>query len=652
MSGLCGLIDFGGRPIAPEALAAMADAAAYRGPDGIRHRVAGAAGFAHLALASTPEAVGELQPLTSPDGAVLLVADARLDNRRELIELLDVEDSAGDGELLLAAYLRWGSSCPERLLGDFAFAVWDATRRELLCACDALGVKPLHYAQCGSLLCFGSEAQQVLRHPAVPGRLDELSLGLYLCGELHLEPGRTLFDSVRRLPAAHRLVASPRGVRIERYWDVDPEKRTVYRRDEDYADHVADLLRRVVSDRLRASGEVVGVAMSGGLDSTSVAALAQQALGTNGAPRVLALSFAFDRLRDCDERRYTDVMAQELGLEMDYIPAEQHWALGDPEIWRPGLESPLMGWDGCWAELCRRLRARGARVVMTGTGGDEMFGGVLVLDRIWRRWWLGEAARILRRARRRGSSVPATLYRYWISRLLPAWADRGLRSVLGKSSPPPAVPAWLSPSFVRRSGLGEWFERQTAPSRPSASPRGLRQIVRHPGAYWTDRTAARFGLEARHPFLDRRLAEFLLSIPLTRLIDVDVYKRLLRRAMAGTLPDAVRLRPDKSQLGSFMDFSLREKEAAQVESLMRSPVAAELGLVDGEKLRNAFRQYRDGPPDADNRRLWYALTVELWLRHHHDFLELGVRRVAEATGGRLGLGAYSGIFADREGQPA
>ena len=204
LSGIVVVFNLDGAPVDPELLGRMAEAAAYRGPDGIRYRVDGNVGLAHLALNSTPESLQESQPLCSADGMLCLTADARVDNRDELYSTLTASGhlqgkDATDADLILAAYRCWGEACPEHIIGDFAFAVWDGRDQKLFCARDPFGIKPLHYSQVGQVLCVASEAQQILQHPGVSRRLDEAAMADYLVDNCDDEE-RTMFLDVRRVP--------------------------------------------------------------------------------------------------------------------------------------------------------------------------------------------------------------------------------------------------------------------------------------------------------------------------------------------------------------------------------------------------------------------------------------------------------------------
>lgn len=529
------------------------------------------------------------------DGDVHVLADARLDNRSELIDRLHVSPGS-DAELILAAYRRWGRDCPAHLLGDFAFVIRD--RRRIFCACDPVGAKPLHYAQAGSLLIVASEARQVLRHPAVSRALDEVAVGDFLASRA-IEPCRTLYRDVRRLSPGHRMAADARGVRIDRFWDLDPEARTFHPKDQDYVEHFLDLFRRAVSDRLDAGP--AGVLMSGGLDSTSVAAVASR------CRPIFTASFVFEHLPSCDERPFIQAAASGLGLDSELIPAERFLVLDDPETRRPSLEAPFSAWDACFREALRRARSRGARVLLTGHGGDDLLWGsrLAYADRL-RRGDLRAVLEVVRSAAAHGQAGRWVLYHHLVQPLLSKRADRALRRLAGRQ-PEPGLPDWIDPGFARRTGLAGRIQEVPPRRFPEAARQALydhfRQTPWDRSSFWYGQHAADFGIEVRHPFLDRRLIEYLFSIPPAQLFRVEPSKRLLRQAMAGLLPEAVRLRKGKTHLSAFLGLSLA---GAGIEQMLAAPVAADLGILDRERLLDAWRRSPE--------RLWNPIALEIWLR--------------------------------------
>jgi asparagine synthase (glutamine-hydrolysing) len=630
MSGLCGIVDFAAPRVDPEALRHMAESSSYRAPGGIAYRFLGQAGLAHQALQARVGKTGLDQPLLDAHHQVCLVMDGRLDNRAELIGQLDpVEGPAiSDAGLLLAAYLRWGEACTDHLLGDFAFALWDAARHRLLCAVDALGIKPLHYAHVGSLLCFASDAVQVLLHPAVPDDYNEREIAAYLASRAE-NPERSFFAAVHKLAPGHRLIAERGVLRVERYWIPCPAE-IRYSRDEDYAARFLEILQRAVTDRLRDAGAFAGVAMSGGLDSTSVAALAHRV-----DPCTRAYTFVFDRLAECDERAYSGAMTEELGLEVEPLEAERLWTLESQVALPHSPDTPFVGWRTCYQEVFRRMAACGSRVLLMGHGGDDLLRGSsqVYAERLWQ-GDLGAVREVVLHARRRRQSVLRTLYRNFGRPNLPAGVDRLLSSALGKREAP--LISLIQPDFVLRTPLGD-LRNGLRTRQLFASP--ARQevydaLVGIPSywrlANWHDRHAAAFGIEVRHPFLDRRLFEYVLAIPGKQLFRLDCTKNLLRRSVSGVLPDRIRLRENKTRFTRFLDSILLERASGEIQELLRAPRSSDLGILDGEKLRSTYLGFVHGITDASRRALWLAINLEIWLRRceaiRHD------RRRAPAVG--------------------
>lgn len=606
MSGLFGVVDLAAGRIEPEELRRLAELASYRAPGGITCHVLGSAGLAHLALGEAD------RPLLDSQHQICVLFDGRLDNRPELIAKLSPArgPEASDTEILLAAYLEWEEACTDHLLGDFAFAIWDSPRRRLLCAVDPLGIKPLHYAQAGSLVCFASDAVQVLQHPAVPDGHDEMEIAAYLAGRCE-DPERSFFTAISKLAPGHRLIVEGGALRVERYWDPNPRE-IRYPQEEDYADRFRELLQQAVTDRTRGAGSFVGIAMSGGLDSTSVAALTRRAPDA----RVRAYTFVFDRLAECDERSYSRSMTGELGLEVEPVEAERFWSLESQSHLPFSADTPFLGWRTCYQEVFRRMASRGARVLLMGHGGDDLLrGSSLIYAERLRRGDLSAVREVVSHARDRHEPLPRALYRHFARPHLPAGVDRALRLALGRGEERP--PAWIHPDFVRRT-RGAGLSR--APRRTFASParrETYAHLVGHPWywrlANWHDRTSAAFGIEVRHPFLDRRLFEYVLSVPGEQLFRLDGTKSLLRRSMRGILPERIRCRPGKTRFTPFLDSVLRERAAGEITEILSAPRSAELGILDAHHLQSSYLELLGGV-DESRRALWYAITLEMWLR--------------------------------------
>ena len=354
-----------------------------------------------------------------------------------------------------------------------------------------------------------------------------------------------------------------------------------------------------MNDRLRDCSQTVGIAMSGGLDSCSVAALAHRQMKQKDSDMV-AYSYAFDRLKDCDERAYSGVMARELGIEIEYVDAESRWLLGDPEAFQPSFETPFMGWETTGREILSRLRARGGSVLLTGHGGDNLLtGSPLVYLEALRRGHLG----VLREMARHAGGAGIPLLRLFLSMVvrpcLPTSVNTSLQRLAGRRLESP-LPAWIRRDFVRRSGVEERLRTEPL-SRPwrDGPQRAIRKNLVALGGIrravcWYDRVAAGFGIETRHPYLDRRLVELVASLPPSLLYQAGQGKRILREAMKGILPEKIRLRQGKTSFVSFIDYSLRERAAPVLDHLFQNMISAEWGFVDERKLRYMYNGLQAG----------------------------------------------------------
>ena len=282
MSGFVGIINFDGAPVDPELLDRMTRFLAFRGPDAQQTWIEGNVGLGHTLFRTTFESEYEHQPF-SLDRKTWIIADARVDARAELVSKLQAKGDrhasldSPDVELLWRAYRVWGKDCVQHLLGDFAFAVWDSASREMFCARDQMGVKPFFYAFHDETLIVSNTLDCIRLHPKVSDKLNELAVADFLMFGLNQDLSTTTFSSIQRIPPAHQHTWSSETVTSSRYWSIPIDEPVYYRRSSDYVDRFREILRESVKDRLRVNG--VGVSMSGGLDSPTLAAQARECQG-------------------------------------------------------------------------------------------------------------------------------------------------------------------------------------------------------------------------------------------------------------------------------------------------------------------------------------------------------------------------------------
>ena len=558
MSGIVGILDLDGRPVEAALLGRLTDFLAFRGPDAQQVWLGGHVGFGLALLKTTAEA--ERDHPFSLDGQVWIVADARVDGRRDLEAKLRAHGheplaAISDAELILRAYQAWGQECVQHLLGDFTFAIWDGPRRRLFCARDQMGVKPFFYAPAGSLIIFSNTLECICRHPAISGRLNDLSIADFLLFDMIQDPAATAFADIRRLPPAHLLVCDPAGLSVRRYWTPSVTTPIHYSRPAEYLEHFCGLLDTAVADRLRT--ESACIFMSGGLDSPAVAASAQRIFSRNaGAARIWAYTQVFDSLIPHEERHYAGRVAQALKIPIEYR-ADDHARLFEfaeqPEYRSP--EPVHSAWPDVTADQLRRV-ATASRVVLTGFGADPLFSSRITVH----------FRELLRQKRLGRALADAARYLSTEGRLSRLYIRTRWRLLFASKSFSPPYPPWLNERLEKRLGLRDRWQtvyRTLAPAiavRPEAH-----ELTFAP--FWPDLFEAhdpgvtRVPVEVRHPFFDLRLMNFLLALPrLPWCCD----KQLLREAARGVLPDAVRLRRKSPLLASPLLTLLERPEAAWV----------------------------------------------------------------------------------------
>ena len=305
MSGICGLFNIDGAPVAESELRSMTAMLERRGPERTGKWRDSKIGLGHTLLATTPELLFEKQPFEHAETGCVITADVRLDNRIELNEALALRkplESTGDAEIILLAYLAWGEDCVNRLLGDFAFAIWDPRHQMLFCARDHFGMRPLYYHHSpGQRFLFASDARAILVLPQVPYRINEGRVADFLVPEFEWYDYTSTFFEER--------VSSPTGppgdryifrhLDVAEYWRVQPGPELGQLSDDDYREGFVDVFTKAVDARLRAPHGKVGSMLSGGMDSGSIAAIATDVLAKRGGGPLRTFSGA--RQPDTDE---------------------------------------------------------------------------------------------------------------------------------------------------------------------------------------------------------------------------------------------------------------------------------------------------------------------------------------------------------------
>ena len=373
MSAIAGLISFDDHAPPEQHLRMMTAAMAYRGPDGINHWIKGNVALGHCLLQTTPESLEECQPLGDEDGSLTLVLDGRIDNRkslrRELIAKGKLLRDASDAELVLRAYECWSSDCVTRLDGDFAFVIWDARQHQAFLARDRMGKKPLYYWRAGNTLAFATDFKALLSLPGSPREVNEAMVAEHLAVDVR-SLDETLIRGIMRLPPACFQRVDRAGHKTSRYWDVDCAAEIRYKDESEYAEHFLDLLRNTVRSQMR-SVSPVGIYLSGGVDSSTIAAIAADMAPGNQKPEAFSVVYPGE---DYDEKPYIDSVLSMHKLRGHFVePQARPFSDFGKDIARHlDLTDGPNGADT--RQLLQIAKARNIRVMLDGYGGDEWFG--------------------------------------------------------------------------------------------------------------------------------------------------------------------------------------------------------------------------------------------------------------------------------------
>ncbi|MBI3942991.1 MAG: hypothetical protein HY326_08260 [Chloroflexi bacterium] len=603
--------------------------AATRGPDGVGIWHNGAVGLLHLAHHTTLESLQEQQPCANRRATAWITADVRLDNRSTLVGLLEERgwafDNPPDAELIMAAYEAWGEACPRQLVGDFAFAIWDPERQQLFIARDHLGMRPLYYYinPGQGLFACASEIRQLLTLPGVSAEVNEAVIGDFLLGGCATNPVETFFTSICRLPAAHCAVVDRNGLRLRRYWSLDERREVRYATLEEYSGRFVELFQEAVTARMRA-GQSPVIMLSGGMDSSSVAAMAAEIARAGGASPPESFSAIYEELRAMDERPQIEALVQRYGMTSHYHPADGCWTLRDYCPTRLDQNSSVEDEpcpstvDGNLNEICRNVRQSGARVALTGHFGDEVvkinhhyYFNLAVQGQVRRLW------QDLAHYRASYGSWPPFPLKSGVRRRLPRWLRYTLKPAHWGHLPP-----WINRDFVRRYRLEErWRDVFDRPNSDRVGEEIVAWITGPAVASWIgyeERVASRWSLETRHPFADVRLVTYMASIPPECFFDPqEAHKPFLKRVMESRLPAEVLHAPKPS--GSPLVYrGLREREVLKVRKILASPLIGEKGYVEGDKLRETYEKFVAGGLH-DMWLIWYPLALEIWLKRRDQF---------------------------------
>jgi asparagine synthase (glutamine-hydrolysing) len=613
MSALGGIYYFNNRPVARSSLISLGEKLSSHGPDGGSEVVSGSIGMVYRAFHTNRESRLEKQPLVSREGHIL-AWDGRLDNREEMISLLrqDLNGDQTDVAIAMAAYLKSGIDFLPRLIGDFALALWDPRTRTLLLARDAVGPRPLYYHANAERIIWSSELMPLLDLAGIELEVNDEYIAGYLTHRP--EPDLTPYKDIYAVYPGHTVIVQNGRLKAQRFWGLNPNLEIRYQTDREYEEHFRHLFREAVRCRLRVDGPVC-INLSGGFDSSAIVCMADEIFGSGDAEAsgIETISHVYDEAVSSDERKFIRCVEEKRGRnghhlrDVDYPPLATF-----PDESRHSFPD----FFDCFVDLlrgtCEAMRGDGARVLLTGHGGDEMLcsnpspapelGDLLVQRRLLR---LHRSLKIWSEASKKPYLV--LLWRDGIVPLLPAKLQILFKPVV-------RLPSWFDEQFAERMNLHERY-LGTPDVFGFELPSGRDQAVGFLSVMRTVAKAsyrARGSIEVSHPYLHRPLVEYLQAIPFEQRVRPGESRSLMRRALSDLLPEKILKRQGKKGPEEAL-FRAVERQWPQLRPIFEDARVCSAGYMGAAALHPALERTRHGC-QTHSFAVIQTISLEFWLR--------------------------------------
>lgn len=653
MCGIAGILEFNNRRSGSEiyqALHQMSELLKHRGPDDHGYFLTDTTrpknqicfrypnqtkiheqhnlGFAHRRLSILDLSPDAAQPMTTTDQNLWITYNGELFNYVEIREELKRGGVAfrtqSDTEVILRSYEKWGENCLQHFNGMWAFAIWDRRARKIFCARDRFGIKPFYYYFDPQCFAFASEIKSLVSDSKIPKQPHDQSIFDYLCYGLQDHTQFTFFKNINQIPPAHYLAIDTLGkIEIKQWWDIPLQRKNenlkAYNLQE-VKDRFYNLLENSVAIRLR-SDVPVGISLSGGLDSSSIAYLASRIT----ANKFKTFSACYNE-KSCDDRFFIETVLQDLTVDPFYTfpRAEQLWGDVDRMTWF--MDEPFYS-SNQFAQWCvMKLTAdQNIKVILSGQGSDEYLAGYrgynsVFISELMRALRLREAAWNFTsiRSHQEGIHILPFLLRIIFGAAPKALFPfaRAFEQISGKT------PKGHQTSLLNTNFFNSFHEHHLSYLKRRSMELGnlneklKRDTLRYSLPlllHYEDRNGMAFSIEARHPFLDHRLVEFVFSLPSSFKINEGRNKWLLRESMRGILPEAIRDRRDKKGFVT-PEANWISEGCKKVEALYQSGEIASAPYVNPKILLRNFHDLNQKKYFSGQTELWRLINLEIWFR--------------------------------------
>ncbi|MGM0836095.1 MAG: asparagine synthase-related protein [Bacillota bacterium] len=578
----------------------------------------------------TPESVGEPNPFYQSEMKLVITADAIIDNRVELFERLQIplyrRDTMTDNELILEAYQKWGEDSPKYLVGDFAFIIWDESRNQIFGARDFSGTRTLYYFLNSDYFAFSTTLKPLKALPYINRKLNETWLAEYLAipGMYEtLEANITIYQGIKQLPPSHIFIVKNGEVKLSRFTKLDFEKKTIYKKNEDYEDAFIDIFQTAVNSRVRTNRNV-GAQLSGGLDSGSVVGYAARELRKQGK-KLHTYSYIppsdfkqwTPKHRIADESPYIQSTVQYVGnIEDNYLAFNNRSPYSEIDTWLETYEMPYKFFhNSFWIRgVYEKASQDGVGTLLNGSRGN------------WSVSWgpyLDYQAMLLRKRNFHLFYKELKAYSKNIevkkSRILSRVLNKAYPTIFTKHNTSYEIPMLINQQFANRTGVlkkltskGILYHEYKTPNAYEARKNSFEQV-----SFWNSngtvntKLSLRYKLWNRDPTNDLRVIKFCLSIPESQFVQDGFDRSLIRRATNGVLPDKVRLnqrvRGIQGSDSLYRMIPFWKDFIYEIETMVEDPIAKE--YLNTKGILEISSKLKKNPRQEDVYNLDFALLM-------------------------------------------
>jgi len=626
VSGIAGMYSLNGGTVRQEDLEVMVSSLTHRGPDGCKIWRSANVGFVHCSLKTTPEALAEYLPYRDEITQIVITADARIDNRDDLIKRIGIDYNSRiitDSEIILEAYKKWGKACAIELIGDFAFAIWDPRLKQLFCARDHIGTRPFFYYICNSYMVFSSEIKSILAVPQVSTRINDKRIADFL--NLKVDNNSyTFFKNIYRLPPATALWHDGNIKSLKSYWRIGDIEPCLGLTNLEYAEKFRGIFLEAVRCRLRTITPV-GCSFSGGLDSSSVLSSARLLRSTN--EDLHAFSFNFDKLpcgylEKSDEREYQRAVITEGGVKQhcingnNYKPFEDislHLNCHGEPFFFPHLYLSWRLWE------CAG-RQENIRVMLDGLDGDSVIShGYEHLQQLALNLHFFELVQnLIDLSRVQDISLKRLFYMYIAYPFFRAPLAYLYKTLKVRAFPHSNINDIITKDFASAMEL----HRRTRPELTSflsarkMHERRLTNTLLTMALETMNSFTAGLNIENRSPFFDRRVMELCFSLPSGQKLQSGWTRSILRQAMKYILAEKVRTRVGKSNLTFGFVDNLLKNHHDLVDEVVHEPHSYLSDRIDQKVLQQQWQKLQEEPfscPGRYHLNMYNMVVLNSWL---------------------------------------